>query len=38
MQGSLGEKIGEGASADVHAWARWQVVKLFKSAASRRLA
>ena len=21
MQGSLGEKIGEGASADIHAWA-----------------
>ena len=38
MQGSLGEKIGEGASADVHAWAPGQVVKLFKSAASRRLA
>jgi hypothetical protein len=31
MQGSLGEKIGEGAYADVHAWAPGQVLKLFKS-------
>lgn len=38
MQGSLGEKIGEGASAQVHAWAPGQVVKLFKASASRRLA
>src|SRR4051812_1588267 len=38
MRGSLGEKIGEGASADVHAWAPGHVVKLFKSATSRRLA
>jgi hypothetical protein len=30
MRGSLGEKIGEGAYADVHAWAPGQVVKLFK--------
>ena len=30
MQGSLGEKIGEGVFADVHAWAPGQVVKLFK--------
>lgn len=30
MQGSLGEKIGEGVYADVHAWARGRVVKLFK--------
>ena len=37
MQGSLGEKIGEGASAEVHAWAPGQVVKLFKPAVSRRL-
>ena len=37
MQGSLGEKIGEGATADVHAWAPGQVVKLFKSGVSRRL-
>jgi len=31
MRGSLGEKIGEGASADIHAWAPGQVVKLFKA-------
>jgi len=37
MQGSLGEKIGEGVSADVHAWAPGQVVKLFKSGVSPRL-
>jgi hypothetical protein len=37
MRGSLGEKIGEGASAEVHAWAPGQVVKLFKSGSSRRL-
>lgn len=37
MQGSLGEKIGEGAFADVHAWAPGQVVKLFKAGRSRRL-
>ena len=37
MQGSLGEKIGEGAAAEVHAWAPGQVVKLFKSASARRL-
>ncbi len=30
MQGSLGEKIGDGAYADVHAWAPGQVAKLFK--------
>jgi Ser/Thr protein kinase RdoA (MazF antagonist) len=35
MRGSLGEKIGEGASADVHAWAPGQVVKLFKSSRDR---
>ena len=35
MQGSLGEKIGEGASADIHAWAPGQVVKLFKAGVSR---
>src|SRR5262249_7737582 len=34
---SLGEKIGEGAAADVHAWAPDQVVKLFKPGVSRRL-
>jgi len=33
----LGEKIGEGISADVHAWAPGQVVKLFKPGMSRRL-
>ena len=37
MRGSLGEKIGEGFCADVHAWAPGQVVKLFKSGHSRRL-
>ena len=30
MQGSLGEKIGEGVFAEVHAWAPGQVVKLAK--------
>lgn len=30
MQGSLGEKIGNGVFADVHAWAPGQVVKLSK--------
>lgn len=38
MRGSLGEKIGEGASAEVYAWAPGQVLKLFKSGVSRRLA
>jgi Ser/Thr protein kinase RdoA (MazF antagonist) len=38
MQGSLGEKIGEGAAADVHEWAPGQVVKLYKPRSSRRLA
>jgi hypothetical protein len=38
MRGSLGEKIGEGSMSDVHAWAPGQVVKLFKSSVSRRLA
>jgi Ser/Thr protein kinase RdoA (MazF antagonist) len=37
MRGSLGEKIGEGASSDVHAWAPGQVVKLFKRAAATEL-
>ena len=36
MRGSLGEKIGEGACADVHAWAPGQVLKLFKAAVPRR--
>ena len=30
MRGSLGEKIGEGATADIHVWAPGQIVKLFK--------
>jgi hypothetical protein len=37
MRGSLGEKIGEGAFADIHAWAPGQVVKLFKAAVPRRV-
>ena len=37
MRGCLGEKIGEGAMADVHAWAPGQVVKLFKVGVARRL-
>jgi hypothetical protein len=36
MRGSLGEKIGEGAYADVHAWAPGQVLKLFKGGFPRR--
>jgi len=36
MRGSLGEKIGEGAYSDVHAWAPGQVVKLFKAGFSQR--
>ena len=36
MRGSLGEKIGEGLSADIHAWAPGQVLKLFKPGVSRR--
>jgi hypothetical protein len=31
MRGSLGEKIGEGATADIHVWAPGQVLKLFKA-------
>ena len=37
MRVSLGEKIGEGAFADVHAWAPGQVVKLFKAGVRRRV-
>jgi len=37
MRGSLGEKIGEGAFADVHAWAPGQVVKPFKAGVPRRV-
>jgi hypothetical protein len=36
MRGSLGEKIGEGAYAEVYAWAPGQVVKLFKAGFLRR--
>ncbi len=36
MRGSLGAKIGEGITADVHAWAPGQVVKLFKPGVSPR--
>lgn len=38
MAGSLGEKIGQGAVSDVHAWAPGQVVKLFKAGHPQRLA
>ena len=38
MQGSLGEKINQGGTADIHAWAPGQVVKLFKEGFSPRLA
>jgi streptomycin 6-kinase len=38
MRGSLGEKLGEGFSADIHAWAPGQVVKLFKAAVAPRAA
>ena len=38
MGGSLGEKIGEGAMADVHAWAPGQVLKLFKVGIPGRIA
>src|SRR3954471_1731793 len=37
MQGSLGEKIGEGAFSEAYAWAPGQVVKLFKAGVSRQL-
>jgi Ser/Thr protein kinase RdoA (MazF antagonist) len=36
MQGSAGEKVGEGAYAEVHAWAPGQVLKLFRSGFPRR--
>jgi Ser/Thr protein kinase RdoA (MazF antagonist) len=38
MRGSLGEKIGEGVMADVHAWVPGQVVKLFKAGIPRQFA
>src|SRR3954465_15527710 len=34
MEGSLGEKIGEGAFSEAYAWAPGQVVKLFKAGVS----
>jgi tRNA A-37 threonylcarbamoyl transferase component Bud32 len=37
MQGSLGEKIGEGAYAEAYAWAPGQVIKLFKHGTPRRM-
>jgi Ser/Thr protein kinase RdoA (MazF antagonist) len=37
MRGSTGEKIGEGAMADIHSWAPGQVLKLFKAGVPRRL-
>ncbi len=38
MQGSLGEKLGEGAFSDVYAWAPGQVLKLFKPGTRQRTA
>ena len=35
MQGSLGEKVGEGAYSEAYAWAPGQVVKLFKPGVPR---
>ena len=35
MQGSLGEKIGQGAFSEVYAWAPGQVIKLFKAGVAR---
>ena len=37
MQGSLGEKIGQGAFSEAYAWAPGQVVKLFKAGISHQL-
>src|ERR1700748_1283301 len=37
MQGSLGEKIGQGAFSEAYAWAPGQVVKLFKAGVSHQL-
>ena len=37
MLSQPGEKIGDGALADVHAWAPGQVIKLFKPGVSQRL-
>lgn len=35
MRGSLGEKLGEGVFADVHAWGPGRVVELFKAGVPR---
>ena len=35
MSGRLGEKIGEGAAADIHVWAPGKIVKLFRPGALR---
>ena len=37
MRGSLGEKVNQGGTADIHAWAPGQVVKLFKEGFPPRL-
>jgi hypothetical protein len=37
MRGFLGEKVGEGATADIHVWAPGQIVKLFKAGVWPRL-
>lgn len=37
MRGSLGEKINQGGTADIHAWAPGRVVKLFKEGFPPRL-
>ena len=37
MRGPLGEKINQGGTADIHAWAPGQVVKLFKEGFPPRL-
>src|SRR6516225_11938355 len=37
MRGSLGEKINQGGTADIHAWAPGQGVKLFKEGFPPRL-
>jgi Ser/Thr protein kinase RdoA (MazF antagonist) len=37
VDGALGEKIGEGVSADVHVWAPGRVVKLFRADAPARI-
>lgn len=37
MQGSLGEKIGEGAFSEAFAWTPGRVVKLFKAGVPRRM-